>query len=131
MSKIGVGVGEEFPVDEPPAGEPREDETCRSHHDWHRERRARREEWRARKRAFKEEVRDSMRRHFGVNDMPHHHKFLRVLVGVSLIALAIAFLPLTFLFVAVALIAILFAAHRGGFHHYHASLPDHRHDGGA
>jgi len=66
MSKIGVGVGEDFPVDDRPQREdPAQAECCGE--DWHREREVRRQawrrfrhqmhaEWRARRRAFRDHL---------------------------------------------------------------------------
>jgi hypothetical protein len=53
---------------------------------------------------------------------------LRVLIAVALLALAIAILPHVFLFVALVLAVVFFVAHRGGFYHYHRTMPDYRHD---
>ena len=79
MSKFGVGVGDDFPVDdgsgpraagERPPGDDRAD-----YEEWKRRRdayraqreqwRAQREEWQGRKRAFKEKVRAAARESFG------------------------------------------------------------------
>ncbi|HEX3672990.1 MAG TPA: hypothetical protein VHU87_01840 [Rhizomicrobium sp.] len=87
MSKIGVGVGDDFPVDDgngvPPGGQqgpggeaPRTEADDRAdYEDWKRRRdewrsqrdasRAQREAWRAGKRAFKEKVRAAARESFG------------------------------------------------------------------
>ena len=82
MSKIGVGVGDDFPVDDgngvPPGGQqgPRTEADDRAdYEDWKRRRdewrsqrdasRAQREAWRASKRAFKEKVRAAARESFG------------------------------------------------------------------
>src|ERR1700761_1983373 len=80
MSKFGVGVGDDFPVDDgsgPNAGanqgQPRDDRA--EYEEWKRRREAhraqreqwhaQREEWRNRKRAFKERVRAAARESFG------------------------------------------------------------------
>src|ERR1700761_7731458 len=80
MSKFGVGVGEDFPVDDgsgPGAGanqgQPRDDRA--EYEDWKRRREAhraqheqwhaQREEWRQRKHAFKEKIRAAARESFG------------------------------------------------------------------
>lgn len=92
MTKYGVGVGEEFPVDDrpqPESGTEGESHRCgrRGHrhgHDaWHQFRDQMRAEWRARRRAF----------HMGEGDdvieelrKPHVQKF--VIGGLALIGLA-------------------------------------------
>jgi hypothetical protein len=79
MSKIGVGVGEDFPLDdggkdgggdraEYEAWKRRRDEWRARREQWRAEQdewRARRGEWRARRRAFKEKVRAAARDTFG------------------------------------------------------------------
>jgi hypothetical protein len=80
MSKFGVGVGDEFPVDDgngqnagADQGPPRDDRA--EYEEWKRRReahhaqreqwRAQREEWRQRKQAFKEKIRAAARESFG------------------------------------------------------------------
>ena len=77
MSKIGVGIGEDFPVDDGSGGDDRaeyeawkrrRDEWRAKREQWRQEQedwQARRAEWRARKRAFKEKVRAAARETFG------------------------------------------------------------------
>ncbi|HEY8950411.1 MAG TPA: hypothetical protein VIM56_16115 [Rhizomicrobium sp.] len=80
MSKFGVGVGDDFPVDDGRGNEPGRDqaqpqddraefEEWKRRRDAHRaqreEWRRQREEWRERKRAFKERVRQAARETFG------------------------------------------------------------------
>lgn len=81
MSKFGVGVGDEFPMDDGgrgnqpggDQGQPRDDreefEEWKRRRDAHRAQREawhrQREEWRERKRAFKEKVRQAARETFG------------------------------------------------------------------
>ena len=82
MSKIGVGVGEDFPVDDGAGKTGPGDDDRAEYEDWRRRRdewrskreqyraeqdewRARRDEWRDRKRAFKEKVRSAARETFG------------------------------------------------------------------
>jgi Flp pilus assembly protein TadB len=137
MSKIGVGVGEDFPVDEtkpaetgPGTEKPRDDEEaryCDSREDYRREH----DEWRDRKRAFKEEMRRRLRGRFGDH---HHHSFggHRAFVAVAAIVaviLAFALIPhlFTIALVAVAL-AVLFIAAQYHLHHHHYGdygLPPH------
>jgi hypothetical protein len=152
MSKLGVGVGEEFPVDEPkpdegrppesnregaPAGKT-EDEDYARYRAWREQRRREHDEWHARKRAFKEEVRkrarefreeirQRAREHFGDDYHFDHYRrhgvVLRVLGLAALAGLAIALLPHLFLLIALALVVIFLAAHYH-HHHYH-SVPFH------
>ena len=100
MTKFGVGVGEEFPVDEQnrPQSESGADSDqdghrCgrggyRARHDaWHQFRDQMRAEWRARRRAF----RDSMGRHDGadvIDDLRAHHVHKFLIGGLALIGLA-------------------------------------------
>jgi hypothetical protein len=76
MSKFGVGVGDDFPVDDgrgndqaQPQDDRAEFEEWKRRRDAHRaqreEWRRQREEWRERKRAFKERVRQAARESFG------------------------------------------------------------------
>jgi len=83
MGKFGVGVGDDFPVDDGrgnagggdqgPTDPPRDDraeyeEWKRRREEWRAQRehwRRQRDEWRARKRAFKEKVRQAARENFG------------------------------------------------------------------
>src|ERR1700761_3413483 len=88
MSKFGVGVGDDFPVDDGSGqnaganqGEPRDDraeyEEWKRRKEAHRAQReqwhAQREEWRNRKRAFKERVRAAARESFGDHWDERHH----------------------------------------------------------
>lgn len=98
MTKYGVGVGEDFPVDDRPqaeqeeAGPEGERFRCggrgfRGRHDaWHQFRDQMRAEWRARRRAF----RDSMNQREGVEAMDEHHRHAHKIVigGLALIGLA-------------------------------------------
>ncbi len=100
MTKFGVGVGEEFPVDEQnrpqqDAGPETEDEPRRCgrgdhrarHEAWHQFRDQLRAEWRARRRAF----RDSMGQREGVEAMDDwrvHHVHKLVIGGLALVGLA-------------------------------------------
>ena len=82
MSKIGVGVGEDFPVDDGAGKTGPGDDDRAEYETWKRRRdawrarreqwradqdewRQRRDEWRARRRAFKEKVRNAARETFG------------------------------------------------------------------
>jgi hypothetical protein len=89
MSKFGVGVGDDFPVDDgrgngPGAGQdqPRDDraeyEEWKRRRDAHRAQREewhrQREEWRQRKHAFKERVRQAARESFGPRDGDYEYE---------------------------------------------------------
>src|ERR1700756_3652829 len=83
MSKFGVGVGDDFPVDDGRGNEPGRDQAQQPQDDraeyeeWKRRRdahraqreewRRQREEWKERKRAFKERVRQAARESFGAH----------------------------------------------------------------
>jgi hypothetical protein len=61
MGKLDVGVGDEFPVDEPPPPSPETEEAVRAaHEEWHRQRdewRQRKDEWRQQRDAGRDEWR--------------------------------------------------------------------------
>lgn len=80
MSKFGIGVGDDFPVDDGRGNEPGRDQAPppddrAEYEEWKRRRdahraqreewRRQRDEWRERKRAFKERVREAARESFG------------------------------------------------------------------
>lgn len=130
MGKLGVGVGDEFPVDEPAAStEPSSDtidadraareEWRRRRDEWRAQRRAWKAEWRARRNAFRADVRRSVHTNFGPGSFSEHNGWVvRVLIGIGLVALAIAVLPFLFLlgvFVAIGAMAVS----RHGFFHHH------------
>jgi hypothetical protein len=92
MGKIGVGVGEDFPVDdgdgnkgagaqgpENEANDRAEFEAWKRRRDeeraYHEEKRRRHEEWHERKREFKEKVRAAARESFGRDDSWRRHDF--------------------------------------------------------
>ena len=103
MSKLGVGVGEEFPVDEQNRPQPEQNEEpgcCGA--DWHRQRQARREAWRRFRHQMHEEfharrraMRDSLRQQDGVEilgpdvlrDRHLHHLVIGALAVIGLAAL--------------------------------------------
>jgi hypothetical protein len=125
MGKLDIGVGDEFPVNEPEAASSQSPGSDRatSHEDWHRRRdewrahrRVRKAEWRARKHAFKVDLRRSAKENFGPFAR-RHHPFIRVLIAAGLVALAVAVLPLLFLLGGFVAAIMLFAAHRGHRHH--------------
>ena len=149
MSKFGIGVGDEFPVDDGHGqgaggdqGQPRDDraefEEWKRRKDAHRAQReqwrAQREEWRNRKRAFKERVRAAARESFGDDwdDRRYGRGYGRrggfrfplvalipILGLVLVIALIAAIIKSPFVFLGLALLGFFFFAHR---HHHH----DHR-----
>lgn len=130
MGKLDIGVGDDFPVDEPPASESEEavraarEEWQRQKEEWRRhrdefrsERHAFKEEMRSRGRAFKDDLRRSLKENFGDAAFRRHTPFMaRVLIVLGAIALAIALLPFLFMFGFLALAAVLFiAALRGSY----------------
>ncbi len=89
MSKFGIGVGDDFPVDDgrgneagrdqaPPQDDRAEYEEWKRRRDAHRaqreEWRRQRDEWRDRKRAFKERVRAAARESFGPRDGDYEYE---------------------------------------------------------
>ncbi|HUJ03449.1 MAG TPA: hypothetical protein VLW75_07430 [Rhizomicrobium sp.] len=143
MSKLGVGVGEDFPVDdgggsgddraEFEAWKRRRDEWRAKREQWRHEReewQQRRDEWRARRRAFKQKVRDAARDTFGPEYeayrdarwryrayWPFGYGVLRILGIVLVIALISEIFRAPLLFLALAAGAWFFIFHR---HHRHA-----------
>ncbi len=92
MTKFGVGVGEEFPVDDRPQQEAGDGDADHSdhrarHEAWHRFRDQMRAEWRERRRSF----RDSMGHHHGadrMDDLRAHHVHRLLIGGLALVGLA-------------------------------------------
>ena len=142
MGKLDVGVGDEFPVDEPPPPSQETEEAVRAaREEWQRQKeewRQRKEEWRqhrhafkedmrTRGRAFKADVRKSFRENFG--DRPYGRWgggfAARALIVLGAVALTIALLPFLFMFGFLALAAVLFfvALTRGGHGDYPPGRP--------
>lgn len=91
MSKIDVGVGEDFPVDEQSKPEVEDLGTCRSRHEarrqaWRRFKHQMHEEWHAHRRAFRDAVndRDPVE---ALHDRRLHHLIVGGLAMVGLAAL--------------------------------------------
>lgn len=142
MSKIGVGIGEDFPVDDGGGDDRSEFESWkRRRDDWRARRdqwraqeeewRQRRAEWRARKRAFKEKVRNAARETFGPeydayrdargrygHYWPFGYRAMKILGIVLVIALIMEIFRAPLLFLALAAGAWFFIFHR--HHHRHA-----------
>jgi Flp pilus assembly protein TadB len=126
MGKLDVGVGDDFPVDEPPPPSPETEETVRAaREEWQRQKeewRQRKSEWRAQRHAFREDMRtrgrafkDDVKRSFHENfgDRPGRWggRFAaRFLIVLGAMALVIALLPFLFMFGFLALAAALFFA---------------------
>jgi hypothetical protein len=125
MGKLDVGVGDDFPVDEPPPPSQESEETVRAaREEWLRQKeewRQRKSQWRAERHAFKEDMRtrgqafkDDVRRSFHANfgNRPYGRwggRFAaRGLIVLGAIALTIALLPFIFMFGFLALAAALF-----------------------
>jgi hypothetical protein len=128
MGKLDIGVGDEFPVDEP---ETAQSSSQNADEDWRAQRaewRRRREEWRAQRRAwkaewrghrdaFKDDVRRSVHENFGPGSFTGNNSWVvRVLIAIGLVALAIALLPFLFL-LGIAVAVVVMIASR--FHHHH------------
>ena len=141
MGKLDIGVGDEFPVDEPPPPSQDTDEAVRAareewrrqkedwhrrKHEWREERQAFKEDMRTRGRAFKADVRKSFHENFGDRRGWMGRGFaVRFLVILGAVALAIALLPFLFMFGFFALAAVLFfvALTRGGHGGYPPGRP--------
>ncbi len=133
MGKLGVGVGDEFPVNEPvpPSPDAEDDaaceEWCRRRAEWRRRRdewRAQRRAWRqdmwARRDAFKADLRRSLYEGFGPRIfvgprafVMHNGFVVRFLIALAFAALAIALLPFLVVFGFIAL-AIAFFSYAAG-----------------
>lgn len=146
MSKIGVGVGEDFPVDDAPGPKSGQNHTNRHHENTHREDghgcgfdygeyRWRRHEWRQQRREWKRKWRAYMRerrdyeREYGAGPGGHHFIGLRfglpfVLIPLIGIAILVAFITALFRFpfilLALLLGGYLYATHRRHHHFYPA-----------
>jgi hypothetical protein len=128
MGKLDIGVGDEFPVDEPVPPSPEDAEAARAAREewrqqkdqWKAQARAWKEDMRAHRHAFKNDVKRSFRENFGPETHRRHNPFfVRALVVLGLIALTIALLPFLFMFGFVVLAAVLFfAALRHSFHQH-------------
>jgi len=134
MTKIGVGVGEDFPLGEGPAhpqtGHGREGHPCRDHEawrEWRRQRHAWRRQWRARRRAFKEQLRQNIYENFGPkaeaefryrHDRPHFASYalIAILAIAGGIAVLIALISHPLVLLALIGGAVLFAV--GRHHHF-------------
>ncbi len=148
MGKFGVGIGDEFPIDD---GKPSQDgphgpedfyannpdyEARRA--EWRRQREAFREqrrqwreqwraEWRERKLAFREEMR-ARYENGGTTDCygyggTHHrywrsHRLFHLLAVVGLIVIAITVLSHIYVLFGLVVLAGLYFAYRGGFDHF-------------
>jgi len=143
MGKLGVGIGEDFPVDDAKSAaegasgtagdqhgqddEARREERRRRHEAWHEKKRQWREEWRGRRNAFREEMRAKYGDDYadcGEHRFWHGHVFgprslFRIALFIGLIALTIfVFHHLFFILFTFLVLAGLFAAYRGGFDHF-------------
>jgi hypothetical protein len=156
MSKIGVGVGEDFPVDDGKGGgsDPRPEKTEQEEFEEWRRRRAQwraqkaewqrqREEWKARRRAFKAKVKAAARESFGEewenyrDDYSYrrrHHWFpylglgllFPILAILVVIALISAVFKSPFLFLGLLILAVLLISHRR--HHHFGRYRDYDFD---
>ena len=145
MGKLDVGVGDEFPVDEPAPPSPEDTEAVhaareewrqqkeewrRGKDEWRAQRDAWKQDMRTRGQAFKADIRKSFTENFG--DRPYARGFraggfaTRVLVTLALVALTIALLPFLFMFGFLILAAVLFfvALTRGGRRDYPPGRPN-------
>src|ERR1700685_1501527 len=109
MGKVDIGVGDDFPVDEPAPPSPEAQDAARAaREDWQRQKdewrhgrdawRAQRGAWkedmRARRNAFKSDVRKSFHEHFGDRGRSGMGGVMtRVLLAFAALAVFIALLP--------------------------------------
>lgn len=143
MAKIGVGVGEEFPINDRPENggaesgpgpDARQEHCCGWDSDedyedwraWREERRARRHEWRARRREWRRRYREEMRARYAPGDPLYYYwglpRILRIIVWIAVVVLVlriVAHAPLIIL--AAALLGVFYLAHR---HHEEAHYRD-------
>ena len=143
MSKFGVGVGDDFPIDE---GKPREAAPAGAGPDYEKEReewRKQREEWREKRRQWHDEwrrkrrqFREEMRARYGgdFSDGEHwswrwygepNHLF-RLLGILALIVVTIMIFSHIYILFGLIVLAGLYFAYRGGFDHFdypHMSAP--------
>ena len=149
MTKIGVGVGDEFPIEDKPegaagAGEgpdrgPRterggEADGCgygpdnyEDWREWREEWRARRAEWRARRREWRRRYHEEMRTRHGEHDPYSYYwglpRILRIVIVIALIVLTFRLVAAApFVILGLALLAALYVAHR------HHEESHYRHD---
>lgn len=92
MSKIGVGVGEDFPVDENNKPEPEVEDlgTCHSRHQarrdaWRRFRHQMHEEWHAKRRAFRNGDREAVE---AIHEFREKHLHHLIMGGLAVLGLA-------------------------------------------
>jgi hypothetical protein len=140
MGKFGVGIGDDFPIDEgkprdaaPPGTGPdyeKEREEWRKRHEqwrkqrdeWHEKRRQWRDEWRKRRREFREE----MRARYGGDfyDEEHWrwygepHQLFRILGIIALLVVTIMIFSHIYILFGLIVLAGLYFAYRGGFDHF-------------
>jgi len=145
MGKLGVGVGEDFPMDD---GKPRDTESeaewqkareewRKAHDEWHKQR----EEWREKRRElrdkwkkFRDQFRAEMRERYSARyeGWDHHWGWDdgRIVVGLiailGLVALTILIFSHFTLFLGLLVLGGLWFAWRGGFDHHFEDHIDHR-----
>lgn len=137
MTKIGVGVGEDFPIEdkpehasdegpEPGAGQHRRDEgygcgwgpdSYDDWRDWRDDWRAHRAEWRARRREWRRRYREEMRMRHGYGDPYYYYwglpRVLRIVIVIALIMLTFRLIAeAPFIILGLGLLAVLYIAHR-------------------
>jgi hypothetical protein len=137
MGKLGVGIGDEFPVEDPQGASPGSDpgsdadpeyekmrEEYRKARDaWREQRRKMRDAWRARRRAYSSDTgsrygdgyaADMWHEHGGFH--PHH--IANILLIAGLIMLAVIIFSHIYLLFGLVVLAGLYFAYRGGFDHH-------------
>ncbi len=140
MGKLGVGVGDDFPIDEgkprdaaPPGAGPdyekereewrkRREEWRKQRDEWREKRRQWRDEWRRKRREFREEMRARYGGDFDDYEPwrwygdPHH--LFRILGILALIVVTIMIFSHIYILFGLIVLAGLYFAYRGGFDHF-------------
>lgn len=135
MAKLGVGVGDDFPIDDPKQPNPETQGAERAREEWRKARaewRKRREEWRAQQRQCRDawrRQRDEFRARLrgSRQESDHDLGFTDLTFIVALLALAALVLIATsavlghlYLFVGAIILGVLYLAWRGDFHEFGA-----------
>ncbi len=136
MGKIGVGIGDDFPIDDSkqegassgpspdyndPEYQKRREEWRRARETWREQRRQWREQWKQHRRAWREEMRarygDDYYAHYHGPDWGPHHLF-RILLTLGLIVMAITIFSHLYIVFGLIVLVGLYLAYRGGFEHF-------------
>ncbi len=154
MGKLGVGIGDDFPVEDGQRGpsgenaaasdpgrdaeyEKRREDYRKARDAWREQRHKMRDAWREKRRAYREQMRarygDAHAGEFGHGPHwgdGHHwgfgpHRLFQILVIVGLVMLAIAIFSHIYILFGLVVLAGLYFAYRGGFDHFDFGEPPH------